>query len=869
MIGGRTGPPIDDAAPPSLGTRRVRQTRQVPSLDLVSSLPRPWDADEFVGAFDDWARSRGLPLYPAQEEAVLEIALEKHLVLSTPTGTGKSLVAIAAHAMALAQGRRSYYTAPIKALVSEKFFDLVQVFGAENVGMVTGDSSVNPDAPIVCCTAEILANIALRNGADAEVDSVVMDEFHFYADSDRGWAWQVPLLELTRARFVLMSATLGDVTAIASDLERRTGREVAQVTGVARPVPLHYRYAVVPAQELVEELLADGLAPVYIVHFSQAAAAERAQALSSVRVASREQRDAIAAAIGGFRFSTGFGTTLSRLVRSGIGVHHAGMLPRYRRLVEQLAQQGLLRVVCGTDTLGVGINVPIRTVLLTGLTKFDGTRMRHLSAREFHQVAGRAGRAGFDTAGEVVALAPEHEIENLKAAAKAGSDPKAQRKVVKKKAPTGFVNWGPASFERLIVAEPEPLTSSMRFTASMMLQILSRPGADAPASDPGSAFQAVRALVTDNHASAAQRAALARRAIAVYRTLRTAGVVEQHGGGFAGDARVTLTVELQHDFALNQPLSPFALAALELLDRDDPSYALDAISVIEATLDDPRPILSQQQYRARGEAVAAMKSEGLEYEERMELLEDVTWPKPLDELLEQAYETFASTQPWIRDFELSPKSVVRDMYERAMTFTEYVSLYDLGRSEGLVLRYLSDAYRAARQTIPDEAKTEDLRDLVEWLGELVRQVDSSLLDEWSALTDPAAAAEQDAVVPPAPSDVTTNERAFLVLVRNELWRRVQLAALQRDDDLVALDPDAGWPEALDAYYDEHDEMGTGPDARSTARLVIARHLDRWQVRQIIDDPAGHHDWGIDAIVDLDASREAGVAIVRVAGLRRL
>ncbi len=849
----------------------MRQTRQVPPIDLVSALPDPWDPDAFVGVFDDWARGRGLALYPAQEEAVIELALEKHLILSTPTGTGKSLVAVAAHAMALAQGRRSYYTAPIKALVSEKFFDLVHLFGAENVGMVTGDSSVNPDAPIVCCTAEILANTALRRGADAEVDSVVMDEFHFYAEPDRGWAWQVPLLELLRARFVLMSATLGDVTAIAADLERRTGREVARVTGVARPVPLHYRYAVTPVQELVEELLADGLAPVYIVHFSQAAAVERAQALASVRVATREQRDAIAEAIGGFRFTTGFGTTLSRLVRAGIGVHHAGMLPRYRRLVEQLAQQGLLRVVCGTDTLGVGINVPIRTVLLTGLTKFDGTRMRHLTAREFHQIAGRAGRAGFDTEGEVVALAPEHEIENAKAFAKAGSDPKAQRKVVKKKAPAGFVNWGPASFEKLIAAEPEALASSMRFTAAMMLQILSRPGADAPASEPGSAFRAVRALVTDNHSTPAQRAALARRAIAVYRTLRTAGVVEQTGGGFDGSARVRLTVELQQDFALNQPLSPFALAALELLDRDDPAYALDAISVIEATLDDPRPILSQQQFRARGEAVAAMKAEGIEYDERMELLEEVTWPRPLADLLEQAYETFASTQPWVRDFELSPKSVVRDMYERAMTFAEYVSFYELGRSEGLVLRYLSDAYRAARQTIPDEAKTEELRDIVEWLGELVRQVDSSLLDEWAALTDPAvaAAAPQREIAPPAPADITTNERAFLVLVRNELWRRVHLAALQRDEELIALDPGAGWPDALDAYYDEHDTIGTGPDARSAARLVIERHPDHWDVRQIVDDPAGHHDWGIEAVVDLVASREAGSAVVRVAGLRRL
>ncbi|AYF98890.1 DEAD/DEAH box helicase [Protaetiibacter intestinalis] len=839
--------------------------------ELPAALPRPWDPDAFLAVFEDWARGRGTPLYPAQEEAVLELVLEKHLVLSTPTGTGKSLVAVASHAIALAQGRRSVYTAPIKALVSEKFFDLVHLFGAENVGMVTGDSRVNPDAPILCCTAEILANMALRQGADAPVDSVVMDEFHFYADPERGWAWQVPLLLLPGTRFVLMSATLGDVTAIASDLERRTGREVARVTGVERPVPLHYRYLVTPVQETVEELLADGLAPVYIVHFSQAAAVERAQALASVRVASREQRDAIAEAIGAFRFSTGFGQTLGRLVRSGIGVHHAGMLPRYRRLVEQLAQQGLLRVICGTDTLGVGINVPIRTVLLTGLTKFDGARMRQLTAREFHQVAGRAGRAGFDTAGEVVALAPEHEIENTRAAAKAGDDPKAKRKLVKKRAPDGFVNWGPASFERLIGAEPEALASSLRITAAMLLQLIGREGADAPASDPASAFRTVRALVTDNHEPPARRAALARRAIALYRTLRTAGVVEQDGGGFDGTARMRVTVQLQDDFALNQPLSPFALAALELLDPASPGYALDALSVIEATLDDPRPVLAQQQFRARGEAVAAMKAEGIEYDERMELLEEVGWPKPLAELLAEAYETFASSQPWIRDFELRPKSVVRDLWERAMTFSEYVSFYQLGRSEGLVLRYLSDAYRAARQTIPDEAKTEQLRDLVEWLGELVRQVDSSLLDEWAALTDPARALEGPAaeVAPPAPSDVVSNRRAFLVLVRNQLWRRVQLAARQADDELVALDPDAGWPEALDAYYAEHDAIGIGPDARGASRLLITEHPDRWEVRQIVDDPAGDHDWGIAAVVDLDASRLAGEAIVTVGGLTRL
>jgi len=759
-----------------------------------------WDPDAFVGAFDDWARESGFRLYPAQEEAVLELVLGRHLVLSTPTGTGKSLVAVAAHAAALAQGQRSWYTAPIKALVSEKFFALVETFGAANVGMVTGDSSVNPDAPIICCTAEILANLSLREGDATQADVVVMDEFHFYADPDRGWAWQVPLLLLPRAQFVLMSATLGDLTDLAADLQRRTAREVAQVTGVERPVPLHYRYVMSPVHETVEELLTDGLAPVYIVHFSQAAAVERAQALSSAKVATREQRDAIGEAIGGFRFSAGFGATLNRLVRAGIGVHHAGMLPKYRRLVETLAQRGLLRVICGTDTLGVGINVPIRTVLLTALTKFDGVRMRQLSAREFHQVAGRAGRAGHDVAGDVVAEAPEHEIENARGAAKAGIDPKAKRKLVKKRAPEGFINWGPASFERLIVAEPETLTSSMQITAAMLINVIGR--------KDGDPFDNVRSLVFDNHEARPRQLELARRALGIFRTLKDAGVVE------VVDGRARLTVELQPNFALNQPLSPFALAAFELLDAEEPTYALDMLSILESTLDDPRPVLSQQQFKARGEAVAAMKADGIEYDERMELLESVTWPKPLDELLEQAFETFASSQPWVRDFALSPKSVVRDLYERAMTFGEYVAFYQLTRSEGLVLRYLSDAYRAARQTIPETGKTEELRDLIEWLGELVRQVDSSLLDEWEALTNPVLDPEAP-IVPPAPTSVVTNKRAFTVLVRNELWRRVQLAALQRDDELVGLDPDAGWPEALDAYFDEHDAIGTGPDARSS------------------------------------------------------
>ena len=729
--------------------------------------------------------------------------------------------------------------------------------------MMTGDGSVNPTAPIICCTAEVLANIALRDGTAADVGQVVMDEFHYYADPDRGWAWQVPLIELPQAQFVLMSATLGDVSKFERDLTRRTGRATAMVSSAERPVPLSFSFAMTPLHETVAELLATHEAPIYIVHFTQAAAIEQAQALMSVNVCSREEKDAIAELIGRFRFAPGFGKTLSRLVRHGIGVHHAGMLPKYRRLVETLAQAGLLKVICGTDTLGVGINVPIRTVLFTALSKYDGTRTRLLMAREFHQIAGRAGRAGFDTTGRVVVQAPEHVIENEKALAKAGDDPKKRRKVVRRKPPEGMVSWGQPTFDRLVVAEPEPLRSSFAVSHAMLLNVISR---------PGNAFASMKHLLTDNHEEAAARRRHISRAIAIYRALLAGGVVERLESPDEDGRWVQLTVDLQDDFALNQPLSPLALAAISLLDRTSPEYPLDVLSVIESTLDDPRQVLSAQLFKARGEAVAAMKAEGIEYEERMNLLEAVTYPRPQADLLEAAYNIYRQGHPWVADHALSPKSVARDMYERAMTFTEYTSFYGLARSEGLVLRYLADAYKAMRQTVPEDARTEELADLIEWLGELVRQVDSSLIDEWERLRNPVEeAAHLAADRPPA---VTGNKRAFRVLVRNALFRRVELAALWRWDDLGELDSEAGWDaeawaDALSPYFDEHDEIGTGSDARGPGLLILDEQPGRWEARQIFDDPAGDHDWGFSATVDLDASDEAGVAVITVTSVGQL
>lgn len=841
-------------------------------MNLADLLPDLRDVPEgmldeaIADSFRAWAADRGITLFPAQEESLLAVVTGANVIVATPTGSGKSMVALAAHFWALARGRRTFYTAPIKALVNEKFFALCEAFGAENVGMMTGDATVNGRAPIICATAEIVANLALREGRYSDIGQVVMDEFHYYSDPQRGWAWQVPLLELPHTQFILMSATLGDTTALREDLTRRTGVPTELIDGATRPVPLSYDYVYTPIHDTIDDLLAAGKAPIYVVHFTQKEAVERAMALKGHLKISPETKAAIAEEIGTFRFSTAFGRQLSSLVRQGIGVHHAGMLPKYRRLVEKLATRGLLTVICGTDTLGVGINVPIRTVLMSGLAKFDGNRHRLLKSREFHQIAGRAGRAGFDTEGFVVIEAPEHEIENYRLRQKAGSDPKKLKKLRKKAAPEGRATWAQSTYERLISAEPEPMASQFQVTSSLLLNVLAR---------PGNALDHMYHLLRDNHETRAKQNRHILAAIELYRGLCDAGIVEQLDSPDDDGRLARVTEDFQLDFALNQPLSPFAVAALDLLDPDSDTYTLDVISVVESILEPVGVILRAQEKKARSEELAALKAEGVDYTERMAILEEITYPKPLEELLDSAYQTYAAGNPWAREFDIDPKSILRDMIEHAMSFSDFISVYGLARAEGVVLRYLSDAWRTLMHTVPPEYHTEELADIIDWLGALITQVDSSLLDEWMRMADPDAIPTEQEVAEhafgagPEPT-LTDNARAFTRMVRNLMFRHVELFAFEREEELAELDsyleqaPD--WPAAMDAYFEEYTDLGLDGRARSSEMVIIDRTPADpdlppegrfWTVRQIIDDPFQDHGWALVGVVDLDASDEYG------------
>jgi len=819
-------------------------------------LPPPGaGADEILSRFMSYVAASGLELYPAQEEALLELMADKHVVLNTPTGSGKSLVATALHFKALVEGRTSFYTCPVKALVNEKFFDLCRLFGAERVGMLTGDASINRDAPIVCCTAEILANMALRDAA-ARAAYVVMDEFHYYADRERGMAWQVPLLALDGTTFLLMSATLGDLRVITDGLRATTGREIAVVRGRQRPVPLEFEYRETPLHETIDELVKTGRAPIYLVNFTQRSAADQAQNLMSVDVSSKADKEAIRAALDGAAFDTPYGKDFQRFLRHGVGIHHAGLLPKYRLLVERLAQKGLMKVVSGTDTLGVGVNIPIRTVLFTQLCKFDGEKTGILGVRDFQQIAGRAGRKGFDERGYVVAQAPEHVVENKRLATKAAQG----KKVVMHKPPTkGYVHFDRGTFDRLVGGTPEPLESRFEITHGVLLSCL-QGGRDAEigARKPRAAgYRRLLTIIGRSHGGPRQQREQRRRAAACFRTLRHAGIVNVVPYESVRGRAVEVSTDLQLDFSLHHTLSLFLVDALARIDRASPTYALDVLTLVESIVEDPDVVLRKQLDRLKTEKMAELKAAGVEYDQRIAELDAMEWPKPNRDFIYETFNAFADRHPWVGHENVRPKSVAREMYEGFASFDDYVRSYGLERSEGVLLRYLSQVYKTMAETVPLPARSEEVMDILAHFRTLLRDVDTSLIDEWEALAQPGQP-RRGRAVQREPVDPVAERRAFNAAIRAELHKLVR--ALARRDYAAAarvLAPataDPWTPERLGAemqpFWTAHTELLTTP-ARSPQRTrVDEQEPGRLRVQQTLVDAEGDEDWSLDCIVDV-------------------
>ncbi len=809
--------------------------------------------DDALLHFLEWVDDTGIQLYPAQEEAILEVMAGKHVVLATPTGSGKSLVALAQHFLALSLGERSFYTSPIKALVSEKFFALCAALGAENVGMLTGDASINRDAPVVCCTAEILANMALRQGADADVQHVVMDEFHYYGDRDRGMAWQVPLLVLPDAVFLLMSATLGDTTAIVRKLEDTTGREVVEVRSDQRPVPLDYHYSEDPIHSAVDELIRKGRAPIYLVNSTQREAAEQAQNLMSHKLVDKEHRQAISAAIGRFAFDSAYGKVVEKTLRHGIGIHHAGLLPKYRLLVERLAQAGLLRVICGTDTLGVGINVPIRSVLLTKLCKYDGEKVRILSVREFKQISGRAGRKGFDVHGFVVVQAPEHVIENRRLAAKASSANK--KKFVRRKPPKwGFVPWDRKTFDKLVTGQSEPLTSVFRINHGTLMTMLHHDDG------PSSGLRALVELIGRSHERPAVQRRLRSTVAELFRSLRAAGVVRVQRRSNERGSEVLLAESLQHNFSLHHSLSLYLVEALDLLDTEGEERALDVVLLVEAILENPRVVLAAQVRRDKGELIAKWKAEGVEYDERMQRLEGVTWPKPKSEWIYQTFNMFAELHPWVGHDNIRPKAIAHELLQRFCSFDDYVRDLGVQRAEGVLLRYFSQVYKTLVQNVPDSHKDDAVIDVTATLRAMLGRVDSSLVTEWERMLD-GGQPEPEQPEQPVRIDLARDMRSLRARLRAEIHALSR--ALARGDwkeaaASVRQDGDHGWsPEQFEAGIADFTDLFGPPVFDHRARLSdkLAIHADgprRWSVTQVLVDEEGVSDHAIHAEVDLGA-----------------
>ena len=476
--------------------------------------------------------------------------------------------------------------------------------------------------------------------------------------------------------------------------------------------------------------------------------------------------------------------------------------------------------------------------MFTKLCKFDGEKATLLSIRDFQQISGRAGRKGFDTQGTVVVQAPEHVIENLIIDQKAAADPKKAKNKVKRKPPEkGYIAWNQETLTKLSEGKPEALTSRFQVSHGMILNVLAREGTRN--------CDALRELISLSHESEVQKKRHGKLAFQLFRSLYERKIIELNP--------LRLNVNLQQDFSLNQSLSLYLIDALAVLNREDENYALDTLTLVESILENPDLILRRQVDRAKTEKMMELKASGMEFDQRIEELEKISYPKPNEEFIYTTFNAFAAAHPWIGQENIRPKSIAREMFETFQSFHEYIKSYDLERVEGLLLRYLSEVFKVLVQNVPDSAKNESVQELIEYFKTILKDIDSSLVEEWERMKNPVAAAindtlraEQDA----AQARLELAQKQILISIRNEVFRGIRhlISGNYADAALVFAPNEIAekteyFAQKMTEYYETHEALLLDPKARAQHFTKLTRMGDeRFKIEQTLSDPDGHNDW---------------------------
>lgn len=698
-------------------------------------------ADLELEFYEKFFIARGLEPYPVQEQAFDHIFAGRSVLVTVPTGTGKTVIGKAAIHKALALGQKAIYTSPLRALTEEKYRELCEDFGADRVGFATGDYKVNPEAPVQVVVAEILWNRIFGERAGRLADVVVMDEAHYFNDPERGYVWEQSIIGMDpRTQLVLLSATVGDPQQFCAWVYSVRRVEMELVQSHERRVPLYHEYREAYLIEVVRELYDKGDWPAIIFSFSRDQCFEWARLLRSCpRFTTDEERARIEAACDEELLQGGLAKELRALLVHGIGVHHAGILPRYKQLVERLTLERLCKFVVSTETISAGINLPAKRVVFPALRKFIKGKPRLVTSAEYHQMAGRAGRPQFDKEGIAIALAPEgvvqelrKELKELQKRGRAPSEIETERlrkacyaRARSQAQAAGDVTWDRETHRKLVEGKPAALASKTKVTPEQILAI-GLPDLQAPPPPDGTRLPPYLDLhmrsVIDHLLLDERSKAEARRTLdMIIDNLKALGVLDEHGRQIAGKMINRLR-------GIDGPFVYY------LLMNRDVGYEL-ARELVEFLVDHDviHRILGREGDEKRREWIHKRLRERRR-DEPMVTWEDVeeeyerTFPRELSEV-EKVHQEFVAglPHPELHGGKVQ-KTIWKKMEEENLSFLEFVSQNGLEHEEGNLFTYLARVMKFARM-LHEATTLDEFHELEVRVRRRLSAIDERVLEE--------------------------------------------------------------------------------------------------------------------------------------------